>query len=120
MNIKAGKFTIEISNSDKVLFGKSGITKADLANYYLKIAPIMLPYVADRPISMQRFPHGIHSEAFFQKDAADYFPDYITRMPIKKEGDGMVNYVVIDKPATLIYLANLVCTPHIWLSRTDN
>jgi bifunctional non-homologous end joining protein LigD len=121
MNIKAGRYTVEVSNSDKVLFGKSGLTKADLIDYYQAIAPIMIPYCDNRPISMQRFPHGIDDEGFFQKDASDYFPDWITRAPIAKQDGGIVHYVVIDKPATLIYLANQNCiTPHIWLSRTDN
>lgn len=121
MNLKSGRYTIELSNTDKVLFGKSGITKGDLIDYYQKIAPLMLPYCDKRPISMQRFPDGIHKEGFFQKDASDYFPEWITRKIIPKEDKKPVNYVVIDKPATLIYLANQGCiTPHLWLSRTDN
>lgn len=121
MKIKSGRYTIEISNADKVLFGKSDITKGDLINYYHMIAPIMLPYCDDRPISMQRFPNGINHEGFFQKDAGDYFPDWITRVAIPRQTEGLVHYVVIDKPATLIYLANQACiTPHVWLSRTDN
>lgn len=121
MSIKSGRHTIDITNSDKILFGKSGITKADLIKYYQTIAPIMLPYCDDRPISMQRFPDGINHEGFFQKDADDYFPSWITRIKIPKQTDELVHYVVIDKPATLIYLANQGCiTPHIWLSRSDN
>ncbi|HLW72839.1 MAG TPA: non-homologous end-joining DNA ligase [Candidatus Babeliales bacterium] len=121
MKIKSGRYSIEISNSDKILFGKSGITKADLINYYQTVAPTMLPYCDDRPISMQRFPNGIHHEGFFQKEAGDYFPEWITRISIPKQTDGVVHYVIADKPATLIYLANQGCiTPHIWLSRTDN
>jgi bifunctional non-homologous end joining protein LigD len=81
----------------------------------------MLPYCEDRPISMQRFPDGIMKEGFFQKDAHDYFPKWVKRINIPKENKEPVHYVVIDKPATLIYLANLGCiTPHLWLSRTDN
>lgn len=121
MNIKIGRYTVEITHGDKILFGKSGITKNNLVNYYQMIAPIMLPYCDDRPISMQRFPHGIEEEGFFQKNAGDYFPEWVTRIAIPKQTDELVNYVVIDKPATLIYLANQNCiTPHIWLSRTDN
>ena len=133
MSIKSGRHTIDITNSDKILFGKSGesqtkltkaktgITKADLIQYYKTIAPIMVPYCDDRPISMQRFPNGINHEGFFQKDAGDYFPSWITRVEIPKQTNEIVHYVVIDKPATLIYLANQGCiTPHIWLSRIDN
>lgn len=120
VKIKSGRYTIETSNDDKILFGKSGITKGELINYYDYIAPIMIPYCDHRPISMHRFPNGIHKEGFFQKDASDYFPDWIKTVSIRKQTDGAVNYVIIDKPATLIYLANQACiTPHIWLSRAD-
>jgi len=121
MKIKNGRHTIDISHGDKILFGKTPITKNDLIQYYQTIAPIMMPYVDDRPISMQRFPEGINKEGFFQKNANDYFPEWVTRIAIPKQTDDLVHYVVIDKPATLIYLANQNCiTPHVWLSRTDN
>jgi bifunctional non-homologous end joining protein LigD len=121
MKLKVGRYAVEITHPDKILFGKSGITKADMVNYYHTIAPIMMPHINDRLISMQRFPQGITEEGFFQKDAADYFPSWITRVPVAKQTGGSVDYVVIDKPATLIYLANQNCiTPHIWLSKTDN
>ncbi len=80
----------------------------------------MLPFTKDRCISMQRFPEGINKEGFYQKDAADYFPAFIKRAPLEKHENGIVNYVVCNNAATLVYLANLACiTPHIWLSRTD-
>lgn len=121
MNIKVGRYTIEITHPDKILFGSCGITKKNLIDYYFAIAPIMMPYLDNRPISMQRFPNGIDDEGFFQKNAADYFPTWITRIPIDKKDNTHVNYVVVDKPATLIYLANQNClTFHPWLSKTDN
>jgi bifunctional non-homologous end joining protein LigD len=120
MKIKSGRYTIELSNENKVLFGKSKITKGELIDYYTSIAPTMLRYCDKHPISMKRYPNGIDHEGFFQKEAGTYFPDWITRVAIPKEHDGVVNTVVIDKPATLIYLANQACiTPHIWLSRAD-
>ena len=121
MNIKNGRYTIEITNPDKILFGKSGITKLEMVNYYHDMAPIMLRYCDDHPVSMQRFPNGIHEESFFQKNAGEYFPEWITRIPVKKESGGIVHHVVADKPATLVYLANQGCiTPHMWLSKIDN
>ena len=69
---------------------------------------------------MQRFPDGITKEGFFQKNASDYFPDWITTIPIKNHGDSTVKYVVINDKATLVYLANQGnITPHTWLSKTD-
>jgi bifunctional non-homologous end joining protein LigD len=119
MNIKSGRYTIEVSNADKVLFGKSKITKGELVEYYNYIAPTMLHYCNKHPISMKRYPNGINHEGFFQKEAGAYFPKWITRTAIHKETGGVVNTVVIDKTATIVYLANQACiTPHIWLSRT--
>lgn len=121
MKIQCGRYTVEITHPERIVFGKSGLTKKDLINYYLNIAPFMLPYLDNRPISMQRFPQGIEDEGFFQKDASDYFPEWITREPIAKDNGEIVKYVVIDKLATLIYLANQNCiTPHLWLSKVDN
>lgn len=121
MKIKIGRYAVQITHPDKILFGTSGLTKKDLIDYYHAIAPIMMPHLNDRPISMQRFPQGITHEGFYQKDASDYFPQWITRAPIAKAEGDTVDYVVIDKPATLIYLANQNCiTPHVWLSKTDN
>jgi bifunctional non-homologous end joining protein LigD len=121
MKIQCGRYDIEITHPERIVFGKSGLTKKDLIDYYLNIAPTMLPYLNDRPISMQRFPDGIEGEGFFQKNANDYFPNWITKKPIAKENGDSINYVVIDKQATLIYLANQNCiTPHLWLSKVDN
>lgn len=108
--------SIAISNPDKILFPKSKITKLKLVEYYRAIAPFMLPHIKDRPISMHRFPDGISSEGFFQKEASEYFPSWIKIEPLKKEG-GTVHHVICNNAATLTYLATQACiTPHIWLS----
>jgi bifunctional non-homologous end joining protein LigD len=110
---------VEISNPAKVLFPRDGITKADLATYYEEIAGTMLPHVRDRAVTMHRFPDGIRHEAFIQKDVPEYFPDWIERATLKK-ARGSVTHVVIDRSATLVYLADQACiTPHVWLSRID-
>ena len=120
-NIKIGRHTIETTKEELVLFPKSGLTKGDLINYYSRIAPIMVPYIKNRPISMQRFPNGLDAESFYQKDAPDYFPSWIVRSPIAKHEGGHVNYVVINNKETLVYLANQACiVVHIWLSKIDN
>ena len=115
--VKVGKHSIEISNPDKIIFPKSKITKLEFVEYYKRIAPKMLPYLKNRPISMKRYPDGIQGKGFFQKDASPYFPDWIKRTNVPKEGGGMVHYVVCNNAATLVYLAQqLMMTPHIWLS----
>lgn len=109
--------SLAISHPEKTYFPDAGITKGDLVDYYRRIAGTMLPHVAGRPVSMQRFPDGIAGQRFFQKDAPDYFPGWIHTEEVAKEG-GTVCHVVIDDAATLVYLANQACiTPHVWLSR---
>jgi len=103
------RHTIELSNEDKILFPQSNITKGDLITYYEKIAPYMLPFLYNRPLSMQRFPEGIHHEGFFQKNVGDYFPAWIKTVKIKKKEGGSVEYVLCNNAATLVYLANQAC-----------
>lgn len=102
-----------------MLFPGAGVTKGELVDYYREIADPMLPYLRDRPVSMHRFPDGIEGEGFYQKEIPDYFPDWIQRVTVKKEG-GEVTHVLCQDAATLVYLANQACiTPHVWLSRRD-
>ena len=121
ITIPANGIDVEISHPDKVLFPKDGITKADVAGYYQKISKTILPYLQDRPISMQRFPDGIEVEGFFQKEVPKYFPDWIGRSSVEVKEDGQTqDQVVCQNEAALLYLANLGCiTLHRWLSRSD-
>ncbi|MDX1709893.1 MAG: non-homologous end-joining DNA ligase [Rhodovibrionaceae bacterium] len=110
---------IEISRADKVFFPDSGITKGDVVDYYARVAETALVHMRERALSMHRFPDGIEGEGFFQKDAPDYFPDWIRTASLPKEG-GKVDYVVADSAATLAYIANQGCiTPHLGLFRVD-
>jgi len=110
---------IKLSNEDKFLFPKSKITKGKLINYYKRIAPYMIPYIYDHAVTMHRFPDGITTEGFYQKEIGAYFPKWIKRKPIKRREDKeAVTYVVCNNAATLVYLANqAVITLHPWLSR---
>jgi len=117
--LRFGRYTVETSNEDKVFFPDDGITKGDLIEYYKQAAEFLLPHVKDRPIMMRRFPDGIRGESFYQKEAGDYFPDWITRVEVQKEG-GSVTHVVCNNAATLVYLANQASIElHPWLSRAD-
>jgi bifunctional non-homologous end joining protein LigD len=79
----------------------------------------MLPLLADRPLNLERYPDGIEGRRLWQQQAADYFPDWIRRVEVPKEG-GKVAHVVARDAATLVYLAGqAVITPHCWLSRAD-
>ena len=117
--IRVGRHTLELSRTDKVLFPGDGITKGDLIAYYREIAEAMLPFLRDRPVAMVRCPDGIDGECFYHKDIPEYYPDWIKRVTIKKEG-GTLRQVLCNDAATLVYLANQACiTPHVWLSRAD-
>lgn len=117
--VKVGRREIEITRPDKVLFPEGGITKGDLIAYYARIAPWILPHIRDRPLTLERYPDGIHKQRIFQKEASSYFPTWIRRVTVTKVG-GTVNHVVCNDSATLVYLANQACiTPHIFLSCID-
>ena len=110
---------VKLSNLEKILFPAAGMTKADLVGYYERVAPVMLPHLAGRPLSLARFPDGIDAQGFMQKNASDYFPGWIRRARLAKQ-DGEVEHVVADSAATLVYLANQACvTLHVGLSRID-
>jgi bifunctional non-homologous end joining protein LigD len=116
--VKAGRRTVEISRPDKQLIPPD-VTKADLAEYYARIADVMLPHVADRPINYERYPDGIDGHRIFQQHAGSHFPAWIRTTEVDKKG-GTVKHVVASEPATLVYLANQACiTFHSWLSRAD-
>ncbi len=117
--IRIGRHAVALSSLDKVLFPDVGVTKGDLIEHYRRVAARMVPHMKGRPVSMQRFPDGIDGAGFYQKAAPDYFPDWIRRVTVDKEG-GTVEHAICDDAATLVYLANQNCiTPHVWLSRAD-
>jgi bifunctional non-homologous end joining protein LigD len=99
---------LKLSNLEKVLFPAAGLTKADLIDYYERVAPVMLPHLAGRPLSLERYPDGIDAEGFMQKNASGYFPKWIRRARLAKQ-DGAVAHVVADDAPTLVYLANQAC-----------
>lgn len=114
------KINSGITSPDRILFPHDGFTKLDLIDYYAGIAPTMLPYMKDRMLTMQRFPEGIDTEGFYQKDAPDYFPAWIKTVPVITQEGKTVHYVICNNAKTLIYLANFACiTPHLCLSRFD-
>jgi bifunctional non-homologous end joining protein LigD len=111
--------TVTITNPRKALF-PDGLTKADLASYYERVAEVMLPHVRGRPLHMQRFPDGIDGPELQQKQAPDYFPDFVDRVEVPRRRGGTVTHATIENADTLVYLAGQACiTPHVWLARAD-
>lgn len=112
---------IETSNHEKVLFPGSGITKGELIAYYRRISAYMLPWIQDRPLVLRRFPDGIGEEGFYQKEASEYFPDWVKTVEVPLKKGGVQHLVVADSAATLVYLADqAMITPHAWLSTAQH
>ncbi len=114
--IKVNSKTIEITNAKKEVF--ANIRKEDFVTYYAKVAPLMLPHVHNRPISMFRFPHGLREEGFFQKNIPDYFPKWMKRTTVTHKGS-KITYVMANDEASLVYLSTQMVIPHIWPVRAD-
>jgi len=95
---------LKFTNLNKVLFPKDGYTKRDLIAYYDSVAPFLLPHLKDRPLSLKRYPNGIHEQYFFQKDSPASFPDWLRFETIED-----TRFVLADDRAALLYLANLGC-----------
>jgi bifunctional non-homologous end joining protein LigD len=106
-----------ITHPEKVMFPDSGITKGELAEYYALVAPIMVPHLAGRPVTLERFHNGIGEKGFFQKNVAKGAPEWLERVAVPKT-DGVVNYAIVRDARGLEWLANQNCiTPHVWTSR---
>ena len=111
---------IAISHPDKVLFPDDGITKGELAAYYETIAPVMLPHIRQRPITMERFHRGIGAPGFIQTDVSKGFPAWLKRVEVPKKG-GVVHHPIANDARSLVWLANQnSITPHVWTSRAPN
>lgn len=110
-----------ITHPEKVLFPDSGITKGELCAYYEAMAPLMIPHVRGRPITMERFPAGIEKKGFIQKDVSKGFPSWLERVEVEKRGDEAgepVHYPLAGDARSLVWLANQnSITPHVWTSR---
>lgn len=108
------------THPEKVLFPEDGITKGELASYYEMIAPLMVPHVRGRPVTMERYPSGIGKKGFFHKNVSKGFPEWLERIEVPKK-DGTVHHPLLNDTRSLLWLANQNCiTPHVWTSRAPN
>jgi bifunctional non-homologous end joining protein LigD len=107
------KHRLKFTNLNKLYYPKDKIAKRDLLNYYDAVAPLILPYLKDRPLSLKRYPNGIDAPFFFQKEVAESFPKWLRTA----DADG-IESVIGDHRATLLFLVNLGCIDHNpWMSR---
>ncbi|UWY28063.1 DNA ligase D [Flavobacterium sp. TR2] len=110
-DLKIGKTVLHLTNQNKVYFPKDGITKGDIIQYYDEVSELILPYLKDRPESMNRFPNGIDSPSFYQKDVdVDKIPKWLKTKKIFSESNNAdIDYLICNNKETLLYMANLGC-----------
>jgi bifunctional non-homologous end joining protein LigD len=114
---RIGGIDVRLSRLDKVFYPDDGITKGDLVEYYREMAPRIITFARDRPLVMHRFPEGIGGPRIVQQNVPSYFPEWVTRTEVAKQG-GTLRHVLADIPATLVYLANQGFIEfHFFLSR---
>jgi bifunctional non-homologous end joining protein LigD len=116
-----GGHSLKFTNLSKLYWPKEGISKRDMLNYYYQVAPYMLPYMKDRPQSLNRHPNGINGKSFYQKDVTGKVPDWIEKFPYHSEADNEdKNFLVCTDEASLLYIASLGCIEmNPWSSRVQ-
>jgi bifunctional non-homologous end joining protein LigD len=110
---------VDFTNLKKVFWPDEGYTKGDLIEYYRVIGPWILPYLADRPVVLTRFPDGIKGKSFFQKDAPGFVPDWVrTERMWSEQAEREIDYFVCDDEQAMLYVVNMGTIPlHVWASR---
>jgi bifunctional non-homologous end joining protein LigD len=99
---------IALSNLDKIMYPETGFTKGQVIDYYKNIARYILPHIENRPITMKRYPNGVGSSHFYEKDAPSHTPAWVEKFQIPRTSENsLINYILINDPATLIWSANL-------------
>jgi bifunctional non-homologous end joining protein LigD len=116
--LKVDGHLLKFTHLNKLYWPEDGVTKRDMFNYYHQVAPFMVPYLKDRPMSLNRFPGGIHGESFYQKNVRDKAPEWATTMP-HTNGEGVdKDYLLGNNEATLLWMASLGCIEmNPWFSR---
>ncbi len=100
--------TITVSNLEKVLYPQPGFTKGQVIDYYLRIAPVLLPHLHNRPLTMKRYPEGVNGMFFYEKSCPKYRPEWLQTTAVWSEGRGEnIDYCMLQDRASLVWAANL-------------
>jgi len=102
VEVQVGQRSLKLSNLDKVLWPATGFTKGEMIDYYARIAPLMLPHLAGRPITLRRYPNGVDAASFFEKNCPSHRPPWMATVRM-----GEVSFCLFDEPAALVWAANL-------------
>ena len=110
--------SFDLSRLDKVLWPQDGYTKGELINYYMEVAPYIIPHLQGRPMVFTRYPDGIEKQSFYQKNAPPSLPEWINTYPYySPDSQRDINFILVEESATLAWLANQACIEmHPWLS----
>jgi DNA ligase D len=118
--VRIGRHDVSITNPDKVFFPEPGLTKGDLVDYYLGVAPFALPHLRRRPFHMKRFPNGVEGDFFHQKRVPAH-PDFVDEKFVRFPSGHTTVFAVVDNAAALAWVVNLGCIElHTWHSRVDD
>jgi bifunctional non-homologous end joining protein LigD len=113
--------TLKFNNLDKIFWSREKFSKRDLLNYYYQVAPYILPYLKDRPQSLNRYPNGIEGKSFYQKDVTEIAPSWVKQFPYHTSLGEDKNYLVVEDEASLLWMANLgAIEMNPWNSTIDN
>ena len=113
---------LPVSNLDKIFYPKTGFTKGDVINYYIRIAPVLLPHLKDRPLTLKRYPNGVEGMFFYEKRCPTFRPAWLKTAPIWSEGNNEdINFCLANDLPSLVWAANLADLElHTFLSRKQN
>ncbi|KAB8191297.1 ATP-dependent DNA ligase [Nonomuraea phyllanthi] len=109
--VKVDGRELTLSNLDKVLYPEYGFTKAEIIDYYSRIAPVLLPHLQGRPLTVKRYPNGVTAQSFFEKNAPEHTPSWVRKVTLPAPGSTKnretIDFAVVDDLPTLVYYANL-------------
>jgi bifunctional non-homologous end joining protein LigD len=98
---------VELTNLQKIFYPKPGFTKGDVIDYYVRISPVLLPHLKERPITLKRYPDGVEGFFFYEKKCPTHRPKWIKTTKVDKSEGGEINYCVINDLPSLVWAANL-------------
>ncbi|HYP23342.1 MAG TPA: non-homologous end-joining DNA ligase [Actinomycetota bacterium] len=120
MEILAGRRKVSVSNPDKVFYPETGFTKLDVARYYQDVAPVLLPHVKNRLVTLKRYPNGVEGDFFYEKQCPKHRPDWIGTAPMVRKDGKTINYCLLNDRAALAWASNLANLElHTSLARAD-
>jgi bifunctional non-homologous end joining protein LigD len=116
--LKIGGTTIEVSNLNKVFYPKTGFTKGQVIDYYIRVSPFLLPHLKDRPITLKRYPEGVGGFFFYEKECPPHRPGWVSTAKVPRTEGGEINYCVMNNLSSLVWAANLADLElHVFLHR---